>query len=160
MVLPIPATQLPNFGRRRKIDGEDRLYGGPRSCYQYKNWIWKNGKREAEDVRPLHPQDADLIKNSYWNLSTGTQTVYALTWDLDTDKADPKWLTKKGRLKWKKMRKILEKDHPEIMQYIFAELWSTSRKGIALAMAISPLEIALCVREFGNNLCKIFSIHV
>jgi len=144
MVLPAPATALPEIpGRQRKIKGEDRERGGPRSCYQYKNWTWDaEGKRGAPVVvRGIRNETPDLINSAYWNPATCTQTVYALVWDLDADKADKKWLTKKGVLKWKKMRKLLAKEHPDIMRYVFAEQRSTSGKGISLALAISPLEI-------------------
>ena len=138
MVLPAPATHLPEIqGRQRKIKGEDRERGGPRSCYQYKNWTWTaDGQRGAPVVvKGIRAEVPDLINSAYWNPATCTQTVYALVWDLDADKTDPKWLTKKGALKWKKMRKVLANEHPDIMRYVFAEQRSTSGKGISLALA-------------------------
>ena len=92
-------------------------------------------------IKGIRPEIPDLINTANWNPATGTQTVYGLAFDLDADKADPKWLTKKGVLKWKKMRKVFAKDHPEIWQTVFAETKSTSGKGISLALGISPLEI-------------------
>ncbi|NRA47219.1 MAG: hypothetical protein HRU09_19895 [Oligoflexales bacterium] len=114
-----------------------------RSHYQFKNWTWdKFGNRQAAvSVRPLRGDYADLVNTCYFNPSKGTNTLYCLAFDLDAHRAKAEWKTKKGKLKWHKIKKLLSEKHPEILQYVFSAVTSTGGNGLALYLAIRPLEL-------------------
>ena len=114
-----------------------------RSHYQFKNWTWdKFGKRQAAvSVRPLRGDYADLVNTCYFNPTKGTNTLYCLAFDLDAHRAKAEWKTKKGKLKWHKIKKLLNDKHPEVFQYIFTAVSSTGGNGLALYLAIRPLEL-------------------
>ena len=114
-----------------------------RSHYQFKNWTWDEfGNRQAAvSVRPLRGDYADLVNTCYFNPTKGTNTLYCLAFDLDAHRAKPEWKTKKGKLKWHKIKKLLNEKHPEILQYVFAAVTSTGGNGLALYLAVRPLEL-------------------
>ena len=114
-----------------------------RSHYQFKNWTWDEcGKRQAaKTVRPLRDEYPDLINTCYFNRATGSETLYCIGLDLDAHRAGKHWKTKAGKLKWARIRRFLAEKHPEVFQYIFASVRSTSGNGLAVYFAISPLEL-------------------
>lgn len=114
-----------------------------RSHYHFKKWLWdSNGKRVgAEEVRPLKHEHADLINTCYRNPAKCSETLFCLGWDLDAHRAEDSWKTKGGKLKWSPIKKLLFEKHPEIFQHIFAVVRSTSGNGLAIFIAISPLEL-------------------
>ena len=114
-----------------------------RSHYQFKNWTWDEfGNRQAAvSVRPLRGEYADLVNTCYFNPTKGTNTLYCLALDLDAHRAKAEWKTKKGKLKWHKIKRLLSEKHPEILQYVFAAVTSTGGHGLALYLAIRPLEL-------------------
>ncbi len=116
---------------------------GAKSHFQFKNWVWDaTGVRQAPvRIRPISRECADLVNTCYYNRATGTRTLYALVWDLDAHRADSRWKTGTGQLKWNKIKKFLFTQYPQLSQYFFAAVRSTSGKGVALALAISPLEL-------------------
>lgn len=120
-----------------------------RSHYQYKNWTWdESGKRQAPiSVRPLRGEYADLINTCYYNPSKGTNTLYCLALDLDAHRARPEWKTKKGKLKWHRIKKFIRETHPDIFKFIFAAVTSTGGHGLALYLAVRPLELSEKTRK-------------
>lgn len=127
----VPATQ------------EKRRKKGAQSHFQFKNWTWDDdGKRSRPVVvRPLKRECADLVNTCYHNPASGTKTLYTIVWDLDAHRAEDQWKTKDGKLKWNLIRNFLVESYPDLVKYIFAAVQSTSGKGIALALAISPMEL-------------------
>ena len=117
--------------------------GAGRSHYQFKNWLRdESGQRQAPvPVRPVRGSAADLVSTCYYNPVKGTHTLYCLALDLDAHRAGPEWKTKKGKLKWRLIKKFLIDEHPELFKYIFAVVTSTGGKGLAVYFAISPLEL-------------------
>ena len=148
MVLPAPATALPKSqGRRRK----HYLRQGFRSHYQFKNWYYVGGKREgAEPVRPLRRNHADLVNTCYLNLSTQTRTAYSIGFDIDAKRTEKKWLNAKGQVCWKLISDHLKEFYPEISEFIFAVVRSTGNKGLAVFIAISPLELVEATAKAQN----------
>jgi len=134
---------------------------GQSSRYQFKNWIYDSeGKRAgAEAIRPLRREDADLVSSAYYNPSSQTQTVYTLVWDLDSHRADSCWKDQDGRLDWGKMGNHLTENHPEIMKYAMAAIRSTGGKGIALMLAITPLEITKST-ESCQRAARVLQLHI
>lgn len=116
---------------------------GAKSHFQFKNWVWDEaGVRQAPvSVRPISRECADLVNTCYYNRAKGTCTLYALVWDLDAHRAASRWKTATGQLKWNRIKKFLFTQYPRLSQNFFAAVRSTSGKGIALALAISPLEL-------------------
>ncbi len=116
---------------------------GAKSHFQFKNWVWDEaGVRQAPvSIRPISRECADLVNTCYYNRATGTRTLYALVWDLDAHRAESRWKTATGQLKWNKIKRFLFAQYPQLSQYFFAAIRSTSGKGIALALAISPMEL-------------------
>lgn len=114
-----------------------------KSHYQFKIWLYDDAgsRRGAVVVRPIRRDCADLVNTCYRNPATGTATLYSIVWDLDAHRADERWKTRCGKLNWKKIKKFLFSEYPEFAQYILAAIRSTSGKGIALAIAISPMEL-------------------
>ena len=148
MVLPAPATALPKSqGRKRKR----YLRQGFRSHYQFKNWYYVDGKREgAEPVRPLRRNNADLVNTCYLNLSTQTRTAYTIGFDIDAKRTQKKWLNAKGQVSWKLISDHLNEFYPEIAEFIFAVVRSTGNKGLAIFIAISPLELVEATAKAQN----------
>lgn len=125
---------------------------GRRSHYQFKNWLWdQTGHRVgARSVRPNWRCDADLVSSAYFNPGRQTETVYCLVFDLDAHRADRRWKTRTGKLQWYKIRKLLSREVPEVFRHIFAVVRSTGGKGLALAVAISPLELVDSTQKCQN----------
>ena len=118
-----------------------------RSFYVYRNWTWESGAREARIIRPKRPSEADLINSCYTNISTGTQTLYSIVWDLDAKRADPERLDAEGALKAGELLSFLQEKYPYIHQHIFACVKSTGGKGLALALAVTPFELVFDTRR-------------
>ena len=117
--------------------------GGGRSHYQFKSWVWdNNGKRTT--ALPVHSKfaaSADLVNTCYLNRAKNTETLYAIGFDFDAHRANPAFLTKTGKIKWNKIKRLLLKEYPELYAHIFAVVKSTGGNGLALYLAISPLEL-------------------
>lgn len=113
--------------------------GSKKSHYVFSSWIYQNGKRSGA-VRAVNRFTADLINTCYYNPSNKSYTIHTLTFDLDFDKADPKWI-ENDKLNWDKIKEVLEKEEPEILQSITEVVRSSGGKGISLALAVSPIEL-------------------
>lgn len=127
--------------------GSQRRAG--RSHYQFKNWVWDHcGQRKsAVSVRPLRGEYADLVNTCYYNPSTRTETLYCLAFDLDAHRADGHWKDAAGALDWALISAWLETTHPEIFKFIFAAVRSTGGKGLALYIAVRPLELVPATKK-------------
>jgi len=129
--------------------------------------MWTDGRRDgAEPVRPLRRHDADLINTCYLNPSTRTRTAYTLAWDLDVSRTTENWLNNKGQISWKLVKEHLDNEYPEISRFIFAAVTSTGNKGLAVYLAISPLELTestshaqKAARVLQHQVLQIFNHH-
>ena len=139
-----------------------------RSHYQFKNWLWDDSgaRKSAVAICPLRGEYADLIHTCYYNPATRTETLYCLALDLDAHRADEKWKTKAGVLHWPRIKKWLAENHPEILKYVFAVVRSTGGKGLALYIALRPLELIyktkkaqFAIKTLQEKLLLLFNAH-
>lgn len=110
-----------------------------RSHYAYYNWVWRNGERQ-EPIRAAARETADLIETCYHNPANGTKTAHTLTIDLDYDKAKPRWFAD-GKMDHQAILGHLRDEEPAIADAITEVVRSSGGKGLALAIAISPIDV-------------------
>lgn len=82
---------------------------------------------------------ADLVNTAWHNPSTGEDVVYALGFDLDAKRCNPRWFDAEGKIDISRVLKTLETDHFPIFKYLIAAARSAGGKGIHLFFGISPL---------------------
>ena len=110
-----------------------------KSRYQFKNWYFNSCGIRAALTTNMRER-ADLISTAYYNPATDTKTVHSLAFDLDYDKADERWKAG-GKLDWSAIADFLIENEPLIARSISFAAWSSSGRGIGVAVSISPLEI-------------------
>lgn len=107
--------------------------------------IWdydKLGNRcGAKIAHSSKKETADLISSTYFNPSTETETLYCITFDLDAHRADICWKDQDGKLDWGKMGSFLFLMYPWVRDRITFSIRSTGGKGLALMIAITPMEL-------------------
>lgn len=115
-----------------------------KSIYQFSDFMCDSeGRRYALPTQGCRKEFRDLptlICTAVLNRATGTETVLFLHFDLDYKRADDKW-KKNGKLDWGLIGNHLREAIPVFFKYSVFITESTGGQGLAVALAISPLEL-------------------
>jgi hypothetical protein len=115
-----------------------------KSIYQFSIFKWDSeGRRYALPTQGCSKEFRDLptlICTTVLNRATGTETVLFLHFDLDYKRADDKW-KKNGKLDWGLIGNHVREAIPVFFKYSVYITESTGGQGLAIALAISPLEL-------------------
>lgn len=136
-----------NCAYSREGEGRCRKGRAPatkaKSHYQFAEWVIRDGYREgrpAVAVKFATRSRYPLISTVVINASTGTETLLWMHFDLDYERASKQW-KKAGLLDWPTIAAVLEAELPEFYKHVTAVTRSSGGRGLALALAISPLEL-------------------